>query len=120
MKQKIIMDVMRNATRSTEEDTTKWAAHLLAIIRVLGWKSVADRSQKKPNIRLARKYMRKNRKALTKLFNNDFPKLSETNAYAIIDIINPHLIYYWHAQIVGTADNAMIELLIPISPDSSD
>lgn len=116
MKQKIIMD----AIRLTEEDSTKRAAHLLAIIRVLGWKSVADRSQKKPNIKLARKYMRKNRKALTKLFNDDFPKLSETDAYAVIDIINLHLIYYWHAQIVGTADNAMIELLVPISPDSSD
>jgi len=114
------MDVIRNATRLAEENSTKRAAHLLAIIRVLGWKSVVDRSQKKPNITLARKYMRKNRKVLAKLFNGEFPEFGETNAYDIIDILNPHLIHHWHAQIVGTPDNAMIELLMPISPDSSD
>jgi hypothetical protein len=114
------MDQIRYAAKFAEEDSTKRAAHLLAIIRTLGWKSITDRTEKKPNMALARKYIRKNNKALIKLFGCEFSNLNTTEAHNIIDVLNPHIIHLWHAQIVGTIDRATIELLMTVTPDSSD
>lgn len=107
------MDNIQRAAKFADEDSTKQAAHLLAILQALGWKSIADRTEKKPNMSLARKYMRKNHKALTKLFGQEFVGLNKTDAYNIIDTLNPHLVRLWHVQIVGNADTAMIQLLMP-------
>ena len=105
------MDVIQHATKFAEEDTTKQGAYLLAILRALGWSSMLDQSVKKLNIALARKYIRKHNKHIMKLFGPEFAELAKSDAFMLVDVINPYLIYLWHAQIIGTPDSASLQLL---------
>lgn len=109
------MDPVERAIHFAEEDTTKRAAYLLAILRTLGWCSVTDPTSHKLNATLTKKYIRKHSKHLGKLFDEKFVDLAKADIITLIDTINPHLIYLWHVQIIGTVANASLQLLKPLS-----
>ena len=108
------MDVIQKAARFGEEDNTRKGAYILAILRALGWTSPSDTAVKKPNIVLAKKYIRKQHKSLVKLFGEEFNELNRKDTMIIIDTINPHLIHFWHVQIIGNVEEAKLELLVQV------
>ena len=89
------MDPVERAIRFAEEDTTKRAAYLLAILRTLGWSSVTDPTSHNLNATLTKKYIRKHTKHLVKLFDEKFIELAKA------DIVT----------IIGTVNNASLQLL---------
>ena len=99
-------------TNGNSSDVAKCLAHLIAIIKSLGWDSLIDKRTIKPNIRSAQLYIRKHADELTKLYDVPFNNISKNN---IVDTINPLLIHIWHIQIVGDKNYAYLQLLQKIS-----
>lgn len=86
----------------------KQLAHLINIVKELGWDSLMDPRHIKPNLRKAQLYIRKHHNEFQQIFNISDKDVNRNN---IVDIINPYLIEMWHIQIIGTFDDASLQLL---------
>lgn len=106
------MSLLSSITRGDSPEAAKCLAHLIAIVRALGWDSLMDPRHIKPNIRSAQLYIRKHADEFTKLYSMSFHNISKNK---VVDTINPLLIHMWHIQIVGDTNNAYLELLQKIS-----
>ena len=103
------MSLLSELIRHDSPDQAKRLAHLLNIIKHLGWESFNDPRTIKPTLRRCELYIRRNSKKLEILFGQSFDKITRND---IVDIINPYLIEMWQVQIIGTIDAASLELLI--------
>lgn len=106
------MSLLSSITRGDSPEPAKCLAHLIAIIRTLGWDSLMDPREIKPNIRSAQLYIRRHAEEFTKLYGMSFHNISKNK---VVDTINPLLIHMWHVQIVGDTNRASLELLQKVS-----
>ena len=106
------MSLLSSITHGDSPEPAKCLAHLIAIVRALGWESLMDPRHIKPNIRSAQLYIRKHAKELSKLYGISFYNIEKNK---VVDTINPLLIHMWHIQIVGDTNIAYLELLQKIS-----
>lgn len=106
------MSVLSEIIRYDSPEVAKQLAHLINIVKELGWNSLTDTRTIKPNIRRAFLYVKKHskKKHFQELF--DFHNISQKT---FVDTINPLLIQMWHVQIIGYPNSASLELLLPIS-----
>ena len=102
------MSLLSSITKGDSPDAAKCLAHLIAIVRTMGWNSLTDQSEIKPDIRSAQLYIRRHANEFTKLYGMSFHNISKDK---VVDTINPLLIHMWHVQIVGDTNNAYLELL---------
>lgn len=106
------MSLLTGITRKESPEVAKCLAHLIAIVKALGWDSLIDTKEIKPNIRRAQLYIRKHEDEFTKLFKTPFHNIHKNQ---VVDMINPFLIHMWHIQIIGGTDVASLELLRKIN-----
>lgn len=115
------MSILSEIIRYDSPKVAKQLAHLINIIRELGWNSFTDTRTIKPNIRRGFLYVKKHskKKSFQDLFNPSLNNITQNN---FVDTINPLLIQMWHVQIIGDPDAATLELLRPteLSPVLED
>jgi hypothetical protein len=102
------MNLLSGIIKGDSSFETKQLAYLINIIKQLGWESFTDKRTIKPNLRRTQIYLRKHSKNLKELFKVSFDKIGKKD---IVDTLNPFLIEMWHVQIIGTIDEASLELL---------
>ena len=102
------MSLLTGIIRGNSPLEAKQLAHLINIIRALGWGSLMDPIIIKPNLRSCELYIRKYAPILSELYNVDFTTIKRKD---IVDTINPFLIQMWHVQIIGNVEAASLELL---------
>lgn len=105
------MSLIRGILHDESPEAAKCLAHLIEIIKALGWESLIDEREIKPNIRRAQLYIRRHADELTKIYKIPFHNISKNN---VVDTINPLLIHMWHVQIIGDMGKASLELLVRI------
>lgn len=103
----LLQEILKGGFGETP-DQAKCLAHLVAIVKCLGWNSFVDTNEIKPNTRSAQLYIRKNACEFTRLYGINFNNLPK---HKLIDTINPILIKMWHVQIIGDSSKARLELL---------
>lgn len=105
------MSILSEIIRYDSPKVAKQLAHLINIIKELGWNSLNDTRTIKPNIRRGFLYVKKHskKKSFQELF--DFHNIKQST---FVDTINPLLIQMWHVQIIGDPNSASLELLRPI------
>lgn len=106
------MSLLKGITHGESPEVAKCLAHLIAVVKCLGWESLMDTNEIKPNIRRAQLYIRKNAEEFTKIFKMSFHNVPKNE---VVDTINPFLIDMWHIQIVGGTDRASLQLLRKIN-----
>lgn len=106
------MSLLKEITLGESPEIAKSLAHLINFVKALGWDSLIDRRQIKPNIRRGQLYIRKHADEFTKLFKRSFHNIPRNE---IVDTINPFLIEMWHVQVVGNPDQASLQLLRKIN-----
>lgn len=106
------MSLLSEIIRFDSPIVAKQLAHLINIIKELGWDSFNDNRTIKPNIRRAFLYVRKHlkKKAFQEMFHFSLNNIKQNT---FVDTINPLLIQMWHVQIIGDPGAASLELLQP-------
>jgi hypothetical protein len=102
------MSLLSEIIRHDSPLVAKQLAHLINIVKHLGWESFNDPRTIKPTLRRCELYIRRNSKRLEELFGRSFEKIRSND---VVDVINPYLIKMWQIQIIGTIDAASLQLL---------
>lgn len=106
------MSLLSELIRNESPVVAKQLAHLLNMVKQLGWESFNDPRIIKPTLRPCELYIRRNCEKLKELFGTSFDKVKKKD---IVDVINPYLIEMWQVQIIGTVDAASLQLLTKIN-----
>lgn len=106
-----IMSLLSGIINGETPVVAKQLAHLLTMVKVMGWDGFRDTRTIKPNLRQAQLYLRRNAAILTTLFpGTDYSNIQKND---VVDVLNPFLIQMWHLQIIGDTAAASLQLLRP-------
>lgn len=107
-----LLDEILHKDATTVPVQAKQLAHLINLVKIMGWTSFMDNREIRPNIRAAQLYIRKHSKELVTMFNEKFANPSKND---IVDLLNPFLTALWHVRMAeGIIDPTKdrLELLI--------
>ena len=100
------MSLLREIISGDSPEVAKCLAHLICVVKALGWVSLTDTREIKPDIRGAQLYIRKHESEFNKIFKAPFRNIHKNN---VVDIINPFLIDMWHVQVIGDTNRASLQ-----------